>query len=104
MKITEIKIGVCETCEHYYEEKFDPSPAGVSLGSGYMIDAGCRKDEELAKSEEDNEDLGRDFDNQCPLWEVTKALFYCGKHKFWVRGECSDCMAEAYQEMLKESR
>ena len=97
MKRTEMKIGVCETCKNYYEERYDPSPAGVSLGAGYMIDAGCGKEEELP---DDSPDVGMNMDNQCPVWELAP-LTYCPKHKYWYWGECSDCMNDYYEEDKK---
>ena len=99
MKITSMEIGICETCKSYYEDHYDPSPSGVSLSPGYMIDAGCKRDDELAEKYPNMDGIGKDIDNQCPLWELTSALAYCMKHKYWYWSECTDCYDDYIKSM-----
>lgn len=95
MKIAEVKIGICETCRHYRCERYDPSPSGVSLSPGYMIDEGCAKEEDKRISE----DVGKDTDNQCPVWNLTNSIAWCPAHKFWYWGECVECEADYYKSL-----
>ena len=100
--MSDIKFGVCETCKHYWQEEFDPSPPRVALSPGRMVDAGCEKEDEvfLKTSDWDNHDkIGTDEDNQCPVWEL--GALWCSKHKRWYIYECDKCieaMAEEYKE------
>ena len=99
----EIKVGVCETCKHYYEDYFDPSPSGVALPPGQMMDAGCVKEEELYELEVtediDIENIGKDEEHQCPLWQP--AFQWCKRHKRWYLNECNKCIDEMEEEYRK---
>ena len=93
-----IEVGICKTCKHYYEEWFDPSPSGVALSGGSMLDAGCMKEEELERLGINGE-VGTDEDHQCPLWEP--GLEWCEKHKRWFPQRCDGC-EKCLEEMEKD--
>ncbi|RKY01507.1 MAG: hypothetical protein DRP55_04190 [Spirochaetes bacterium] len=88
----EIKVGVCKTCKFYFEEWFDPSPPGVALSPGCMLDAGCSKEDELAELNMDISNIGIDEEHQCPLWQPN--LQWCVKHKKWYMFECKECLKD----------
>lgn len=89
-----IEIGICKTCRHYSETWDDPGASDCSLSPAQMlVDAGCAKEDEV--TELDNENIGQDGDNQCPLWEIP-LLPYCRNHKEWVWDECGKCMEQAW--------
>jgi len=99
-----IKVGVCETCRFFHADTFDPSPAGVALGSGRMEDMCCEKEEEVALTVDD-EDVGTDENHQCPYWQP--AFEWCDIHKIWYMYECDRCidgMAKEWEEMAKEGK
>jgi hypothetical protein len=54
-------IKTCDNCEYVSVSHYDPSPHGVSLSSGSMVDYGCGKEDELPDD--------YDFTGDCPLWE-----------------------------------
>ena len=97
-----IKVGVGETCKFCHAEWFDPSPSGVALGSGEMLDAGCEKEDELDKINIEGIDIskiGTDEQHQCPLWQP--AFKWCERHKRWYLFECEECLDEMEKD-LKE--
>ena len=90
-----VEVGICKTCRHYSEQWDDPGAQDCSLSPGKMlIDVCCAVEEKLP---EGCEKLGKDKDNQCPLWEIPKSIYYCQRHKEWVWGECGKCMEEAFK-------
>lgn len=97
MKVTELKVGICKTCKNHWYARFDPSPAGVALSAGSMVDEGCFVDDKLEQY--DNPEMGKDIDNQCPLW-VMPELTYCTKHKIWYWGECEECANGYYNQEM----
>ena len=78
----EIQAGKCETCRHARITRYDPSPPGLSLASGYMEDVEC---EYPVGDYPELEPLWDDFYNhdkgECPFWEP--AITYCKKHRVW---------------------
>lgn len=100
----ELKVGVCETCRYMACDTYNPSPLGVALSSGQMLDCTCAKEDELAEiaGDWDNfSELGTDENNQCPLWSPDIEFVWCEKHKKWSLGECDECMDESLETLAE---
>jgi len=99
-----IDVGVCETCRYYSEYLYDPSPAGVSLPPGHMVDVELSCDLKGDESDAVQEAYERYYETregECPLWEP--AISFCEVHKKWYLGPfCGDCEAEVYENMYNE--
>lgn len=94
----EIEMGVCKTCKHYRSYEYDPSPPGVALSSGTMIDDYCNLMETgIDENIPDNPEVGINEDNQCPCWEPP--INFCNEHNCWYEYQCSKCEEMMYQQM-----
>lgn len=93
-------VGKCEGCRYSWTERFDPSPAGISLSPGYMEDAGCHADDFLViLPEVDVEEWG--VAEPCPLW--CSNIHYCERHGYQI-GRCEICVDEAMYEDWKDNQ
>jgi len=93
MELEKVKesIGKCHSCRYHWEESFDPSPSGVSLGAGRMHDAGCHVEDYLAILPDYDDEWGNT--KPCILW--SGQIIYCEKHGYRIGEECGGCIDEA---------
>ena len=100
----EIKVGKCETCRFARISRYDPSPAGLSLASGYMEDCECEypfTGDEDAELDTAWDDFYNNNKGECPFWEPN--ISYCKKHRAWYGGAfCPHCENEAWGEMEED--
>lgn len=94
--------GICDSCKHYSVEAYDPSPAGVSLGAGFMTLTGCNKEEEwgvLVEEGKITDNAGSSGEHQCPLWELAYEFKWCPKHGWYeIDAGCCGCDGDYYIE------
>lgn len=93
MELNEVQdlIGKCESCKYSWAESFDPSPHGISLASGQMMDAGCHAEDYLAILPDYDGEWGNT--KPCILW--SGQIIYCFAHDYEIGEECGKCIEEA---------
>jgi len=91
MKATEVKIGLCETCNHFHRDMAGPGPDSRPVGLDVSVFGYCDVYEHF-RLMPDIERPGSDLDHQCPMWEL-QVLNWCPIHKSWSFDECELCMA-----------
>jgi hypothetical protein len=96
--ILKTEMGICDTCRFYKSHEYDPSPSGVALSPGTIIEKYCElietgKDENIP----DNESVGTNSDNQCPCWQP--AIDFCKKHNTWYSYQCPGCEEETNKQL-----